>query len=343
MRAVLLADFDYHLPEERIAQTALEPRDSAKLLVDRGSAAPVHSHVLELGHYLGGGDLLVVNDSKVIPARLKLHRHSGGAAEVLLLEPVTTDDGDRRVWEALVRPGKKLRIGEQLVNSAGVALIEIGRRTAAGDTFMVTLLGDGDPLELLAANGEMPLPAYITTPLGDRDRYQTIYANEPGSAAAPTAGLHFTPELLAGLVEGGVTLARVELVVGLDTFQPMTAADPLDHIIHSERYRVTAEVLDACHAAKRVVAVGTTATRALESAASGALEGRTKLFIHQGYDWKLVDVLMTNFHLPRTTLLLMIDAFVGPRWRTHYETALAHGYRFLSFGDAMLLDRSVDG
>ncbi|MCU1390896.1 MAG: queA, partial [Ilumatobacteraceae bacterium] len=279
-------------------------------------------------------------DSKVIPARLRLRRTSGGAAEVLLLEPVA--DGDRRVWEALVRPGKKLRVGEQLHAEDGTPLVEIGRRTDAGDTFEVSLLGDGDPLELLAGHGDMPLPPYITTPLGDSGRYQTVYASEPGSAAAPTAGLHFTDELLAEIEAMGVGIARVELVVGLDTFQPMSAADPRDHQIHSERYRVGADVIERCRRADRVVAVGTTATRALESAATfGELEGRTRLFIHRGYEWKLVDVLMTNFHLPRTTLLMMIDAFVGPRWRTLYAAALARDYRFLSFGDAMLLDRSL--
>ncbi len=339
---VLLADFDYDLPADRIAQTALEPRDSAKLLVDRGDAEPLHRHVRDLGEFLGAGDLLVVNDSRVIPARLALQRLSGGAAEVLLLEPVSSDegDGDRRVWEALVRPGKKLRVGEQLLNRSGVPIVEIGRRTPAGDTFWVTLLGEGDPLELLAEHGEMPLPPYITVPLQERERYQTVYADRPGSAAAPTAGLHFTPQLLSRLEAGGVEIARVELVVGLDTFQPMSVANPLDHQIHSEHYRVTAEVLEACRAASRVIAVGTTAIRAVESAATtGNLEGRTRLFIHQGYDWKVVDLLMTNFHLPKTTLLMMIEAFVGPRWRRLYTEALGHDYRFLSFGDSMLLNR----
>ncbi|HEY4331404.1 MAG TPA: tRNA preQ1(34) S-adenosylmethionine ribosyltransferase-isomerase QueA [Ilumatobacteraceae bacterium] len=339
---MLLADFDYDLPVERIAQAPIEPRDSARLLVDQGPAAPLHRRVTDLATLLRPGDLLVVNDSKVIPARLRLRRESGGAVEVMLLEPVVSAEGDRRVWEALVRPGGKLRRGERLFTAGGVALVEMGERTDAGDTFVVTLVGDGDPLDLLAAHGEMPLPPYIHTSLHERGRYQTVYAAEPGSAAAPTAGLHFTTELLAALDAAGVGLARVELVVGLDTFQPMTAANPLDHRIHSERYRVGADVIDACHRAERVVAVGTTATRALESAATfGELEGRTRLFIHRGYEWKLVDLLMTNFHLPRTSLLVMIEAFIGPRWRRLYETALADDYRFLSFGDAMLLDRSL--
>jgi S-adenosylmethionine:tRNA ribosyltransferase-isomerase len=278
----------------------------------------------------------------VIPARLRLRRESGGAAEVLLLEPIAEDSQDRRVWEALIRPGKKLRLGEKLLTTAGLPLIEIGPRTDAGDTFRVTLLGEGDVLALLATYGNMPLPPYITAPLAEHDRYQTVYASEPGSAAAPTAGLHFTTALLAALQAQGVDVARVELVVGLDTFQPMSVDDPLDHRIHSERYRVSAEVIEACHDAKRVIAVGTTATRALESAATfGELEGRTRLFIHRGYEWKVVDLLLTNFHLPKTTLLLMIDAFIGPRWRRLYDEALQRDYRFLSFGDAMLLDRSL--
>lgn len=337
-----IADFDYTLPQASIAQTPVEPRDSARLLVDQGRFEPQHRHVRDLTEFLREGDLLVVNDSKVIPARLSLQRRSGGAAEVLLLEPVLSADGDRRVWEAMVRPGKKLKLGEQLLTHDQRPLVEIGARTESGDTFYVTLLGDGDALDLLAAYGEMPLPPYITTPLTDVARYQTVYASDPGSAAAPTAGLHFTPELLTSLQSSGVGVARVELIVGLDTFQPMTVEDPRDHRIHSERYRVGADVLERCREAQRVVAIGTTATRALESAATfGELEGRTRLFIHRGYEFKLVDLLMTNFHVPKTTLLVMIDAFVGSRWRRLYEDALAHDYRFLSFGDAMLLDRSL--
>jgi S-adenosylmethionine:tRNA ribosyltransferase-isomerase len=197
-------------------------------------------------------------------------------------------------------------------------------------------------VSLVQQHGEMPLPPYITTRLDQPERYQTVYANEPGSAAAPTAGLHFTPSLLGQLESLGVATARVELVVGLDTFQPVSADDPREHAIHSERYRVPAATLASCREARRVVAVGTTSVRALESAATlGQLEGRTRMFIHRPYEWKVVDLLMTNFHMPRTTLLMMIDAFVGPRWRGLYEIALAEGYRFLSFGDAMLLDRRL--
>ncbi len=254
-----------------------------------------------------------------------------------MLEPL---DGARRTWEALVRPARKLRQGEVLQSRAGVPVVEIGRRTEAGDTFEVHLVGSVDPLETLDVYGTMPLPPYITERLVEQDRYQTVYAREPGSAAAPTAGLHFTPELLDDLTEIGVDRASVELVVGLDTFQPISTDDPLDHAMHTERYRVPEATMQQCHDATRVVAVGTTAVRALESAvARGELQGRTDLFIHRGFEWQVVDLLLTNFHLPRTTLLMMIDAFVGDRWRGLYDTALADDYRFLSFGDAMLLDR----
>jgi S-adenosylmethionine:tRNA ribosyltransferase-isomerase len=295
--------------------------------------------VYDLTDFLRDGDLLVVNDTKVIPARLRLTRTTGGAAEALLLDPL---DSERRTWEAMVRPAKKLKPGEELWSN-GVPLVRVVRRSDAGDTMVVELIGDGDSLALLQQFGEMPLPPYITTRLDRPDRYQTVYANEPASAAAPTAGLHFTRELLARLQQLGVRTAQVELVVGLDTFKPVSVDDPREHQIHSERYRVTPEVVAACAQARRVVAVGTTSVRALESAATlGTLEGRTRLFIHRPFEWKTVDVMMTNFHMPRTTLLMMIDAFVGTRWRRLYEEALAQQYRFLSFGDAMLLDRSLN-
>ena len=335
-----LADFDYDLPADQIAQTPIEPRDAARLLVDRGAAAPEHRHVRDLPELLGDGDLLVVNETRVIPARLRLHRATGGAAEVLLLEPV---DGEQHAWEALVRPARKLRAGEQLFGADGVAVVEVGRRRPAGDTFTVARLGGPDPLQTLARYGEMPVPPYITTALEHPERYQTVYASPPGSAAAPTAGLHLTPQVLRMLDDRGIETARVELVVGLDTFQPVSESDPREHLIHTESYRVPADVLHRAREARRVVAVGTTAVRALETAAStGKLEGRTDLFVHRGYEWQLVDLLMTNFHLPRTTLLMMVDAFVGPRWRRLYADALAAGYRMLSFGDAMLLDRHLE-
>lgn len=332
-----LTDFDYDLPVERIAQVPIEPRDSARLLVDRGSAAPDHLHVSDLPTLLHDGDLLVVNDTRVMPARLRLNRETGGAAEVLLLEPISAD---RRTWEAMIRPARKLKLGEHLLDASGDALVVIGRRIDDGDTWEITLMADGDPLALLQRHGEMPLPPYIAVPLAEPDRYQTVYASDPASSAAPTAGLHFTPELLASISALGVEVAKVELVVGLDTFKPITVDDPTQHVMHSERYAVGADVMQRCRQARRVVAVGTTSVRALESAATlGELQGRTRLFINRPYQWKVVDVMMTNFHLPRTTLLMMIDAFIGDRWRRMYDVALAERYRFLSFGDAMLLDR----
>lgn len=338
---VRTADFDYPLPAERIAQTPVEPRDAARLLVDRGpDRPPAHRHVRDLADLLRPGDLVVVNDSRVIPARLRLQRASGGQIELLLLEPL--DEGWRR-WEAMARPARRLSAGERLL-ADGHEVVEIGDRIGDGSTVTVELLADADPLTEVHRLGVVPLPPYITAPLADPERYQTVYADRPGSVAAPTAGLHLTPAVLDALAARGIGLARVELVVGLDTFKPVAVDDPDDHPIHSERYEVAAEVLAACHRTRaeggRVVAVGTTSVRALETAARGALAGRSELFIRRPFEWRLVDVLLTNFHLPRTTLLMLIDAFTGPRWRDLYGVALAEKYRFLSFGDAMLVERA---
>ena len=334
-----LADFDYELPADRIAQTPADPRDSARLLVDRGSSEPEHHHVRDLARFLRGGDLLVVNDTRVFPARLRLHRNTGGAVEVLLLESLDPDDNR---WSALVRPGGKLRRGEELHHHhLGHVATFVGRHDD-GDTFVIELRHDGKAIPWLDAIGEMPLPPYISERLDEKERYQTVYSRRPASAAAPTAGLHLTDQLLGGLSSIGVDLARVELVVGLDTFQPVQTDNVLEHRMHTEFYDVSAETLEKIRAANRVVAVGTTAVRAIESALTrDTRTGRTDLFIHRGYEWKAVDALITNFHLPRTTLLMMIDAFVGDRWRRLYAEALDGGYRFLSFGDAMMLDRHL--
>ena len=247
-----------------------------------------------------------------------------------------------RCWKALARPARKLRAGELLVDQSGAPVLEVGGRTEDGDTVRVSVLGEGDPFLALARLGEMPLPPYIRGSLKDRERYQTVYSRDPRSAAAPTAGLHFTESLLERIKEKGVGFARVELVVGLDTFKPVTAENPLDHQIHTESYSVPDETAKMIAGAKRVVAVGTTAARALESAATtGRATGRTSLFITRGYRWKTVDLLVTNFHMPRTSLLLMIDSFVGDRWRRLYSDAIDRQYRFLSFGDAMILNRHL--
>lgn len=334
-----LSDIDYELPDDLIAQKPVEPRDSSRLLVDQGDSAPLHRRMTDIVDHLREGDVLVVNDTRVLPARLALQRSTGGTAEVLLLEPL---DPGHRTWEAMVRPARKLRTGEVL-EYFGKRVVRVGERTQAGDTFLVEVLDDV-PLGLIERIGAMPLPPYIRGSLKDKERYQTVYSRAPRSAAAPTAGLHFTEELLARIEEKGVGFARVELVVGLDTFKPVTAENPLDHRIHTESYTVPDETAALVAGAERVVAVGTTAARALESAAAtGQSTGRTSLFITRGHEWRTVDLLVTNFHMPRTSLLLMIDSFVGDRWRRLYAEAVAERYRFLSFGDAMILDRHLGG
>jgi S-adenosylmethionine:tRNA ribosyltransferase-isomerase len=317
--------FDYPLPASAVAQTPLEPRDAARLLVALDpTASPEHRRVRDLPDLLRPGDLVVVNETRVLPARLHLRKPTGGAVEVLLLEAV---EGPR--WEALVRPGARVRPGTRLAGPDGTQVVKVGEPVGDDGRRLVTLLVD--PFRY----GTVPLPPYITAPLDDPERYQTVYASRPGSVAAPTAGLHLTDEVLARC-----RTATVELVVGLDTFRPITADRVEDHVMHSERYRVPEATMEACEAAERVVAVGTTTVRALEAAAAtGELEGRTSLFIRGDYDFKVVDVLLTNFHLPRSSLLVLLEAFVGPRWRELYDVALAEGYRFLSFGDAMLVGR----
>ena len=329
-----ISDFDYELPEELIAQTAAEPRSSARLLIDNGSSAPTHSVVDQLGSQLRPGDVVVVNNTKVLPARIRLQRSTGGKVEMLLLEPV-----GRGEWECLLRPGGKLRSGEQLFSASGVPVVSVlGRRNSpSAATFSVSIdVGEDE----LFALGELPLPPYITQPPSNPDRYQTVFADRAASAAAPTAGLHLTNELISELGASGVRFLEVELIVGIDTFRPVEAERLDDHVMHTESYRVAQSVFDEVREADRVIAVGTTSTRALESAATrGQLSGRTDLFIRPGYEWKIVDLLMTNFHQPRTTLLVMIEAFVGSRWRRLYEEAISQKYRMLSFGDAMLLNR----
>jgi S-adenosylmethionine:tRNA ribosyltransferase-isomerase len=337
-----LSDFDYDLPPGRIAQHPIEPRDAARLLVDRGLGRPPDHHVVrDLPSLLRAGDLVVVNDTKVIPARLHMRRTTGGAVEVMLLEQVP---GDPTTWEALVRPSRKVVDGEELESVVGDDLVvRVGPRASEDDGIRLVTIIAGD-METIVSHGEMPLPPYITERLDDPARYNTIYARRPGSVAAPTAGLHVTPAVIEELAARSIGFDTVELMVGLGTFRPITADDPADHVMHRERVQVRPEVLRRCRATRaaggRVVAIGTTTVRALESAAAGTADGHTELFIRSGYEWRLVDVLMTNFHLPRTSLLVMIDAFIGPRWRQLYDVALADpGYRFLSFGDAMLLTR----
>ena len=319
--------FDYDLPAAAIAQVPAEPRDAARLLVSlEAGGAAAHLQVADLAELLGPGDLLVLNDTRVLPARLRLRRATGGAVEVLLLEP----DDEPRTWTALVRPGRRLPPGTR-VEGPGLAVV-IGERIDGGRR-RVEVQGS------IAEHGVVPLPPYIHAPLIDPERYQTVYARRPGSVAAPTAGLHLTSALLDRCRAAGAEIARVDLAVGLDTFKPL-AVDDLDaHVMHTERYSVPAATMEACGRAQRVIAVGTSTVRALESAARGDLEGRTDLFIRHPFEFRVVDVLLTNFHVPRSTLLVLLDAFIGARWRDLYARALDDGYRFLSFGDAMLVGR----
>ena len=305
-------ELDYVLPPELIAQRPAERRDDSRLLVfERATRQVRHRRFADLPEEVGGA-LVVVNDTRVVPARIPIVRPNG---EVLLLEPA----GEDGLWEGLARPTRRLRAGERY-----------------GPVELLEHLGEGRWLLRLEGEpaGETPLPPYITEPLDDPARYQTVYAREAGSAAAPTAGLHFTDELLAAL-----DVERVTLHVGLDTFRPVTADDLAEHRLHGERYSVAPEAWERIAAAPRVLAVGTTSVRVLETLARGArLSGRTELFVTPGFEFRRVDALLTNFHLPRTTLLALVMAFAGvEETRALYDLAIAERYRFYSFGDAMLV------
>ncbi len=327
-------ELDYELPEAAIAQQPTEPRDSSRLLVDRGPVVPPdHRLARDLPDLLGPGDVVVVNDSRVMPARLRLRKATGGRVEVLLLE-----SGADGWWSALVRPGRRVPPGTELWFDRGPVL-EVGERISDDGRRWVRPAGDASALMDVA--GEVPLPPYITEELADVERYQTVYADRSVSAAAPTAGLHLTESVLDRCRAAGAAVCALELAVGTATFTPVTAGDLDDHVMHTESYRIPEATLAACGRAERVVAVGTTVVRALESAAAtGSASGSTNLFIKPGHRFAVVDALLTNFHLPRSSLLALLAAFVGPRWRDLYGTALAEGYRFLSLGDAMFCTRN---
>jgi S-adenosylmethionine:tRNA ribosyltransferase-isomerase len=349
-----LEDFDYQLPPDRIAQRPAQPRDSSRLmLLDRSTGAIQHRVFAELPILLAPGDALILNETRVIPARLRARKlPGGGKVELLLLER----EGPR-TWQALVG-GKGLQAGRRLQveggpTGGGVLESDKERQLEDGPTAEVIqdlgagrrLLRFDQPISAeLERLGETPLPPYIHQPVHHPDEYQTVYARLPGSAAAPTAGLHFTPQLLQAVQTAGVRIGWITLHIGLDTFAPVRAADPRQHPIHSEWCSVPASALETVAAARaegrRVVAVGTTVVRALETAAraGGPFEGRTDLFILPGFEFQMVDALITNFHLPRSTLLVLVSAFAGrERVLEAYETAKAEGYRFYSFGDAMLI------
>ena len=335
-------DFDYELPADAIAQTPVEPRDASRLLVlDRASGAVEHARFRDIGRWLSAGDLLVVNDSRVLPARLLGEGAGGGNVEVLVLRPL-----DPLRWEALVRPSRRIAVGS-VVTVRGGDRIEVGERLADGTR---AVRFERDAHEVMAAAGEMPLPPYIRDRSSPADRYQTVYAQPPGSAAAPTAGLHFTDALLASLAGSGVRRANVTLHVGLDTFRPLEGEFVDEHHIHREWYEIPTAAREALAEAQRVVAVGTTAVRVLETATrTDAREGWTDLYVTPPHRFHTVDALVTNFHLPRSSLLLLVTAFVQAgmgsadafeardRLLGAYRAALAEGYRFFSFGDAMLI------
>jgi S-adenosylmethionine:tRNA ribosyltransferase-isomerase len=352
---VKLSDFDYALPEERIAQVPAEPRDAALLFVHRMAAdQSEHRHVRDLVELLAPGDLLVLNDTRVLPARLLGKRASGGKVELLLLEPCAS--GGAGVWRALVRPGGRMREGERVELENGALAARLLRRLDGPEWEVEIELGDsGSSVEdLLERHGRMPLPPYIRRDAADagagardRERYQTVYARERGAVAAPTAGLHFTPGLLAALEQRGIQRTHVTLHVGLGTFQPVSAERIEDHAMHSERFVLPESAERAVRAARerggRVVAVGTTSVRVLESCAIGgglvrAGSGQTRIFLKPGDRLRATDALLTNFHLPRSTLLMLVSAIAGrERVLRLYAEALAGPYRFFSYGDALLL------
>ncbi|MBQ8963744.1 MAG: tRNA preQ1(34) S-adenosylmethionine ribosyltransferase-isomerase QueA [Clostridia bacterium] len=337
-----LSDFMYDLPEERIAQTPVEPRDHSRLMViHRDTGEIEHRHFYDIIEYLNPGDCLVINETKVIPARLYGERPTGGACEVLLLKQL----GPKR-WETLVRPGKKLKPGAEVVFGDGRLRCRVMETTDVGGR-IVEFECEGSFEAALDALGEMPLPPYIHEKLEDRDRYQTVYAKQDGSAAAPTAGLHFTPELMDRIRQKGVDIVPVLLHVGLGTFRPVKVENIEEHEMHSEYFEVTPQAAERINAARqsggRIIAVGTTSVRTLESAAEDgrlvAKRGDTSIFIKPGYRFQLVDALITNFHLPGSTLIMLVSALWDrERILAAYRIAVEEEYRFCSFGDAMLIE-----
>ena len=336
-------DFDFHLPEELIAQTPLEKRDASKLLmVNRQTGEFQDRHFHSIIEMLEPGDALVMNDTRVLPARLHGQKEeTGGHVELLLLKNTAGDE-----WEVLAKPAKRLKVGTRVIFGDGRLSAVVTEELTHGGR-IVRFEYEGIFLEVLESLGEMPLPPYIHEKLDDRERYQTVYAKYDGSAAAPTAGLHFTPELLQQVRDMGVEIAEVTLHVGLGTFRPVKETDVLKHHMHSEFYKIEQSEADKINKAKkeghRVIAVGTTSTRTLESAAdeNGFLtekSGWTEIFIYPGYQFKVIDALITNFHLPESTLVMLVSALAG---REHvlaaYETAVEEKYRFFSFGDAMFI------
>jgi len=338
-----VSDFNYELPKELIAQDPLEKRSESRLMVlDKATGKVTHKHFYDITEYINEGDCLIINNTKVIPARLYgVKEDTGAAIEILLLRRV-----DGNTWECLSRPGKKARVGARIVFGEGLLTGEIVDVVEEGNR-LIRFEYDGIFEEILDKLGEMPLPPYITHKLQDKSRYQTVYAKYDGSAAAPTAGLHFTPELLQRLRDKGVKIAEVTLHVGLGTFRPVKVENVLEHHMHSEYYEITKEACDIINNTKanggKVISVGTTSTRTVESAAAenGLLtpkKGDTDIFIYPGFNFKVIDSLITNFHLPESTLIMLVSALAGrENVLAAYEEAVKERYRFFSFGDAMLI------
>ena len=336
------SDFWYHLPEELIAQTPLEQRDSSKLLkLNRETGEITHQHFYDVIDSLTAGDCLVMNDSRVLPARLLGHRPTGGAVEVLLLR----DLGDKK-WECLCKPGRKMQVGHEVIFGNGELKATVCEVREDGNR-VVEFHYEGIFLEVLESLGKMPLPPYIKEELQDQERYQTVYSREVGSAAAPTAGLHFTKELLEKIREKGIKTAFVTLHVGLGTFRPVKAEEITDHHMHAELCQISQETADILNETKRtggrIICVGTTSCRTLESLVNedGSFEPKSKwteIFIYPGYTFKAMDGLITNFHLPESTLVMLVSAFAGrENVLNAYEEAVKERYRFFSFGDAMCI------
>ena len=336
-------DFWYDLPEELIAQMPLERRDGSRLMVlNRETGEIQHKHFYDVIDYLNPGDCLVMNDSRVLPARLMGHRPTGGVVEVLLLR-----DLGNKCWECLCKPGRKMQVGNEVIFGDG-ELTAVVREVREDGNRMVEFRYEGIFLEVLERLGKMPLPPYIKEELQDQERYQTVYSREVGSAAAPTAGLHFTTELLDKIKAMGVEIAPVMLHIGLGTFRPVKVESITDHHMHTEFFSITEESAEKINRARanggRIVAVGTTSCRVLESASDEdgivhATEDDTGIFIYPGYKFKAVDALITNFHLPESTLLMLVSALAGKDFIMRaYKEAVDKGYKFFSFGDAMLIE-----
>ena len=336
-----LSDFDFDLPDNLIAQSAMEPRDHSKLMVlEKNKQVIEHKKFYNISDYLKKGDVLVVNRTRVIPARLFGKKDTGSILECFLLKRI-----DLNTWEVLLKPAKKLKIGQKLVFLEG-KLEAVLKEVKDEGNRILEFIYEGNFEEILDELGEMPLPPYITEKLKDKNRYQTVYAKEGESVAAPTAGLHFTNELLEKLKDSGVELTEIYLDVGLGTFRPVQTENILEHKMHHEKYHIPEESAEIINRAKRegrrIIAVGTTTVRTLESSNNGAEvisgDGETDIFIYGDYKFKIVDALITNFHLPKSTLLMLISAFAGKNFIfTAYETAIQEKYRFYSFGDAMFI------